>query len=63
MSTRQQFLVLALFVVVVLPLGLAGVAGSAGFGPVEVGIWFVLIVAVVVSIFTWGRGPREPRSR
>lgn len=61
MSTRQQVLVLALLVTVFLPLGLAGVAG--GFGPVEVGVWLVLVVALVVAIFTWGRGPRASPPR
>lgn len=61
MSARQQLLALALLVVVVLPLGITGVAGNVGLGPLEWGTWILLVVGLVVAIFTWGRGPRDSR--
>lgn len=59
MSTRQQVLAVLLLVVVLLPLGLAGLGDRAGYGVAELVIWLAVVVGLVVALFTWGRGPRR----
>lgn len=59
MSTRQQVLAVVLLVVVLLPLGLAGLGGRAGYGVAELVIWLAVVVGLVVALLTWGRGPRR----
>lgn len=61
MNTRQQLLAVALFVVVLLPLGLAGVGGSAGYGVIELVVWLGVVTVLLVALFTWGRGPRHDK--
>ncbi|ALX03658.1 hypothetical protein [Aeromicrobium erythreum] len=61
MSGRRQVLAVLLVVVVLLPFGLVGLGGSVGYGTVELVVWLVVVVALVVALLTWGRGPRDVR--